>query len=155
MLGGGRTCGVSFSPLPNSSIGGGSLALCSLPGPPDYCIAVRKQGDSITFLRKIIRGGADGSYGIEVASLAGVKKDVTNRAKEILREVEEREGIKSASTNPKFAPKQRETEMQMSFMESGLNNEIIDEIKNMDTDSMTPMEALTKLYELKAKAKNG
>ena len=126
-----------------------------IQGVKNYCIAVRKQGDSITFLRKIIRGGADGSYGIEVASLAGVKKDVTNRAKEILREVEEREGIKSASTNPKFAPKQRETEMQMSFMESGLNNEIIDEIKNMDTDSMTPMEALTKLYELKAKAKNG
>ncbi len=126
-----------------------------IEGVKNYCIAVRKQGDSITFLRKIIRGGADGSYGVEVAALAGVKKEVTERAKTILREVEEREGIKSASTNPKFAPKQRETEMQMSFMESGVNTEIIDEIKNIDIDSMTPMEALTKLYELKAKAKNG
>ncbi len=126
-----------------------------IEGVKNYCIAVRKQGDSITFLRKIIRGGADGSYGVEVAALAGVKKEVTERAKTILREVEDREGIKSASTNPKFAPKQRETEMQMSFMESGVNTEIIDEIKNIDIDSMTPMEALTKLYELKAKAKNG
>ncbi len=126
-----------------------------IEGVKNYCIAVRKQGDSITFLRKIIRGGADGSYGVEVAALAGVKKEVTERAKTILREVEEREGIKSASTNPKFAPKQRETEMQMSFMESGVNTEIIDEIKNIDIDSMTPMGALTKLYELKAKAKNG
>ncbi|MBQ2891093.1 MAG: DNA mismatch repair protein MutS [Clostridia bacterium] len=126
-----------------------------IEGVKNYCIAVRKQGDSITFLRKIIRGGADGSYGVEVAALAGVKKEVTERAKTILREVEEREGIKSASTNPKFAPKQRESEMQMSFMESGVNTEIIDEIKNIDIDSMTPMGALTKLYELKAKAKNG
>ena len=107
-------------------------------------------------MRKIIRGGADGSYGIEVAHLAGVKKDVTKRAKEILAEVEDREGVKSATTKASLAPVEKNVDFQMSFM--GMSNsesEIIDEIKNMNLDSITPMEALTKLYALKAKAQNG
>lgn len=127
-----------------------------IAGVKNYCIAVKKQGDSITFLRKIIRGGADGSYGIEVAHLAGVKKDVTKRAKEILAEVEEREGVKSATAKPSLAPAEKSNDIQMSFMGmSNLESEIIDEIKNMNLDSITPMEALTKLYALKAKAQNG
>ncbi len=126
-----------------------------IAGVKNYSIAVKKQGDSITFLRKIIRGGADGSYGIEVASLAGVKKEVTKRAKEILLEVEAREGVKSANAKPSLAPKERAEDGQMSFMTSGVESEIIDEIKNINLDTMTPMEALTKLYSLKAKAKNG
>ena len=127
-----------------------------IAGVKNYCIAVKKQGDSITFLRKIIRGGADGSYGIEVAHLAGVKKDVTKRAKEILAEVEEREGVKSATAKPSLAPVERSNDIQMSFMGmSNTESEIIDEIKNMNLDSITPMEALTRLYALKAKAQNG
>ncbi len=127
-----------------------------IAGVKNYCIAVKKQGDSITFLRKIIRGGADGSYGIEVAHLAGVKKEVTKRAKEILAEVEEREGVKSATTKASLAPTVRSEDTQISFMGmSNSDSEIIDEIKNMNLDSITPMEALTKLYALKAKAQNG
>ncbi len=126
-----------------------------IAGVKNYCIAVKKQGDSITFLRKIIRGGADGSYGIEVAHLAGVKKEVTKRAKEILAQVEEKEGVRSAEVKQKTVAA-LDDDFQMSFM--GLSNtesEVLEEIKNLELDTITPMEALTKLYALKAKANNG
>ncbi len=129
-----------------------------LAGVKNYCIAVKKQGDGITFLRKIIRGGADGSYGIEVAHLAGVKKEVTKRAKEILKEVEEKEGVRSATVKERLAPKNQDSgfDMQMSFM--GLTeteSEVLGEIKSLELDALTPMEALTKLYAIKAKLSNG
>ena len=115
----------------------------------NYCIAVKKNGDDIIFLRKNIRGGADGSYGIEVAGLAGVKKDVLKRAKEILLMLEERDGREITVSKKK---EKRETG-QLGFM--GMEeNEIISEIENMDLDSMSPMDALTKLYAIKAKIKN-
>ncbi len=126
----------------------------SLSNVKNFCIAVKKKGDDITFLRKIIRGGADGSYGVEVAALAGVKRDVIKRAKEILKELEardEREVSVKAS-----APKRQkvyEDDMQIGF-DFGEENEIVTELKAMNLDSMTPMEALTKLYDLKAKATN-
>lgn len=121
----------------------------------NYCIAVKKNGDDITFLRKIIRGGADGSYGIEVAALAGVKKGVTKRAKEILKALEDRDSGRSPSEVKisSRAAKAREIEDQLSIV--GMEeNEVLAELKNMELDSMTPMEALTKLYALKAKAQN-
>lgn len=122
----------------------------------NYCIAVKKHGDDITFLRKIIRGGADGSYGVEVAALAGVKKDVTKRAKEILKELEIRddEGISGVGTVKNKANAVPDGfDDQLSFM--GLEeNEIVSEIKSLALDNMSPMEALTKLYALKAKAEN-
>lgn len=128
-----------------------------IKGVKNYCVAVKKQGDDITFLRKIIRGGADGSYGIEVAYLAGVKKEVTKRAKAILKEVEALNGGQGAKVPEKYAARAEEpASEQLSFMEGNkTESEIIDEIKNMDLDSLTPMEALTKLYALQAKAKNG
>lgn len=127
-----------------------------IEGVKNYCIAVKKQGESITFLRKIIRGGADGSYGIEVAHLAGVKREVTRRAKEILAEIERKDGNVRAEPRPAVREKQENDDFQMSFMGlSDTESEIIDEIKNINPDALTPMEALTKLYALKAKAENG
>ncbi len=125
------------------------------PNIKNFCIAVKKKGDDITFLRKIIRGGADGSYGIEVAALAGVKKEVIKRAKEILKELELRDE-KGESTNHSFKAKSFDddfSDMQMS-LDIQPENEVVSEIKALDLDSMSPMEALTKLYYLKAKAKN-
>lgn len=120
----------------------------------NFCIAVKKKGDDITFLRKIIRGGADGSYGIEVAALAGVKKDVIRRAKEILKELELRDGKGEVEPKtiklPKNTEKTDDAQLGLDIFEE---NEIVSEIKALDLDSMSPMEALTKLYALKAKAK--
>ena len=121
----------------------------------NFCIAVKKKGDEITFLRKIIRGGADGSYGVEVAALAGVKKDVIKRAKVILRELEERDGkAESPKTIGAFKEAMAyEDDMQLGF-EFEEENEVLRDIKELNLDAMTPMEALTKLYALKAKAEN-
>lgn len=126
-----------------------------IEGVKNFCIAVKKHGDDITFLRKIIRGGADGSYGVEVAALAGVKKDVTRRAKEILRELELRDGGGAADVSQKKTAKKSEDKFvdQLSFV-GFEENEIVAEIKGLALDSMSPMEALTKLYALKAKAEN-
>ena len=118
----------------------------------NYCIAVKKHGDDITFLRKIIRGGADGSYGIEVAALAGVKKDVTRRAKEILRALEERDGErrpKEKKASAAAAEKHDDGQLSLIGMEE---NEVLSELRGLDLDAMSPMEALTRLYALKAKA---
>lgn len=126
-----------------------------LDGVKNYCIAVKKNGDDITFLRKIIRGGADGSYGIEVAALAGVKKEVTSRAKKILKALEIRDENKNGASPklPKIKEKE-EQQGQMSFLTTE-DNEVLSELKGLNLDTMTPVEALTKLYDLKAKALNG
>ncbi len=120
----------------------------------NYCIAVKKHGDDITFLRKIIRGGADGSYGVEVAALAGVKRDVTKRAKEILKELEIRDGgtgVNVSAVRAKATPDIFDDQLSLAGFEE---NEIVAEIKGLALDNMSPMEALTKLYEIKAKAEN-
>ncbi len=120
----------------------------------NFCIAVKKKGDEITFLRKIIRGGADGSYGVEVAALAGVKRDVIKRAKEILKELEARDE-REVTVKPGALkkPERQDEDLQLS-LEMFEENEVVSEIKALDLDSMSPMEALTKLYSLKAKAIN-
>jgi len=124
-----------------------------IDGVKNYCIAVKKHGEDITFLRKIIRGGADGSYGIEVAALAGVKKDVTKRAREILNALELRDGEKPPE-NKKLLKTAEADDMQMMGFFDLAENEVLTEIKSLNLDVMTPVEALTKLYELKAKACN-
>ncbi len=129
----------------------------SIEGVKNYCIAVKKKGDDITFLRKIIRGGADGSYGVEVAALAGVKKDVTKRAKAILKALEERDAengtakVPVAKKGSALADDVFDDQISMLGLEE---NEVISELKALDLDSMSPMEALTKLYALKAKTQN-
>ena len=125
-----------------------------IDGVQNYCIAVKKHGEDITFLRKIIRGGADGSYGIEVAALAGVKKDVTKRAREILNALELRDGEKPPENKKLPKTVKEDDDMQMMGFFDLAENEVLTEIKSLNLDVMTPVEALTKLYELKAKACN-
>ena len=114
-----------------------------LRGVKNYNIAVRPRGEDIIFLRKIIPGGADRSYGIEVARLAGLPDTVIGRAKKILRELEEEAG--------RPAPVVAE-EDQVSFAAMG-EAEAIDALRRAQVDSMSPLEALNLLYELKQKLK--
>lgn len=114
-------------------------------GVKNYSIAVKKRGDSITFLRKIIPGAADRSYGIEVAALAGVPSEVTSRAKEILKMLES-ESDELKPHNTEAAPLGG---TQLSLGESVL----AEELRRLDVTTLTPIEALNKLYELASKAK--
>ena len=116
-----------------------------LDGVVNYNIAVKKRGDDITFLRKIIRGGADESYGIEVAKLAGIPESVVSRAKKILAELDQ--GGPVAKT--KSAPEPTEDLGQISFTSSA-RDELAAAIEQIDLNTLTPIEALNKLYELKA-----
>lgn len=116
-----------------------------LDGVKNYSIAVKKRGDDITFLRRIIPGGADDSFGIEVAKLAGIPQSIISRAKEILSELE------SGSKNEKEVVKQTENDvdMQLSFM-STAQNPVIDKLKSADLNTLTPIESMNLLYELKS-----
>lgn len=118
-----------------------------LEGVKNYRIAVNKKGDEITFLRRIVRGGADESYGIEVAALAGVPQDVIKRAKVILKKIVEGDTDKLYKQK-----KQPEPEMQIGF-EDMAGRAIIDELKNMDVTTLTAIDAMNKLYQLSMKAK--
>ena len=122
----------------------------------NYCIAVKKNGDKITFLRKIVRGGADESYGVEVAALAGVKKSVIRRAKEIAAELESR-GQKTVDVKDinVGSSDRNGGKDQLNFLSMESENSIISEIKSLDLNTMSPVEALTKLFDLQAKANNG
>ena len=117
-----------------------------LEGVKNYRIAVKKRGDDITFLRKIVRGGADDSYGIEVAALAGVPKEVINGAKKILKKIENDEIV------VEHKEKTDEPVNQIGFGD-GIANAIADELKTMDVTTFTPIEAMNKLFELSQKAK--
>ena len=117
-----------------------------LDGVKNYCIAVKKRGDDIIFLRKIIQGGADESYGIEVAKLAGVKNDVIKRAKEI---VDKLAVINTDINIPAELP--ADDDVQLGFEQIG-GNEIIEKLQKMDVTTLTPIEAMNILYELKTEA---
>ncbi len=117
-----------------------------LDGVKNYRIAVKKRGDDITFLRKIVRGGADESYGIEVAALAGVPNKVIKRAKEILSDILSGE-VKTSIPQERLEPKD-----QMGLFDIAAS-EILEELKMIDATTFTPIEALNKLYELTKKAK--
>ena len=119
----------------------------SVQGVKNYNIAVKKRGDDITFLRRIISGCADGSYGIEVAKLAGVPNSVVERAKVVLRELEG-EGLRA----PVVRAETTEPEMQISFGSSNAD-EILEKLKNIDVNTLTPIEAMSTLYELTKQAK--
>ncbi|MBQ9880088.1 MAG: DNA mismatch repair protein MutS [Clostridia bacterium] len=115
-------------------------------GVKNCCTAVKKRGDDITFLRKIIPGAADGSYGIEVALLAGVPRPVVKRAKEILSELEENGVVPVAAA---AAPREVEDGLFAVTLEDAANKRVADAIRAVQLDTLTPIEALTKLYELK------
>ena len=116
----------------------------SIPGIKNYSVAVKKHGDDITFLRKIVRGGTDDSFGIEVSALAGVPKPVVARAKEILKQIEQG-GVE-------MPEKVQKTDAQIDIFD-GVASEIFEELKRMDVTTYTPIEALNKLYELANRAK--
>lgn len=119
-----------------------------ISGVKNYNTSVKKRGDDITFLRRIVRGPADGSYGIDVAKLAGVPASIVARARAILNDLEKDDGqTKALSSQKNNRPKE---ETQISF-EGGVNYEIAEELKKIDIETLTPIEALTKLYELKNK----
>jgi len=120
-----------------------------LDGVKNYSIACKKRGDSVTFLRRIVRGGADDSYGIEVAALAGLPKQVISRAKEILAEIEDREGRKDAVIPQKV----QEAEPQLGFGDIRAA-EIMDRLATIDVSTLTPIEAMNVLYELQKQAQN-
>ena len=116
-----------------------------LSGVKNYNIAVKKRGDDITFLRRIVRGGADDSYGIEVAKLSGIPEEVIKRAKQVLKKTEE-EGIVTYKTAP--APDmQLPIEMQQA-------EELLGELKTLDVNTLTPIEAMQILFDLANKAKS-
>ena len=130
-----------------------------LPGVNNYCIAVQEKGDTIIFLRKIIKGSADKSYGIQVAKLAGVPEVVIERAKEIATELEESD----ITANTKNIGKKHTEEVepvQISLFdtmgmvaEQPKKSEVEETLKKLDISNMTPMEAMNQLYELQKKCK--
>ncbi len=122
-----------------------------LEGVNNYCIAVKKRGDDITFLRKIVKGGADGSYGVEVAKLAGIKDEVIKRAKDILESLESLNIHTTSAVSIKEKREQTEDERQLSFAACGAE-ELVKELKNTEINTLTPLEAMNILFELKQKA---
>ena len=127
-----------------------------LSGVTNYCIAVKEKGDDIVFLRKVVKGGADKSYGIQVAKLAGVPDSVINRAKELVEELSDADitaAVKDLAS-PKKKPKVEMDMAQMSLFDTVQDNDIIEELKGIDIGNLTPMEALNTLYNLQNKIKN-
>jgi len=121
-----------------------------LEGVKNYNIAVKKRGDDITFLRKIVPGGTDESYGIEVAALAGVPPKVIKRAKEILASIEDG-GKDNVKIKASEAREESNTD-QVSFADTAALS-IAEELKNLDATTLTPIEAMNTLYQLSQKAR--
>ncbi|MBO5069252.1 MAG: DNA mismatch repair protein MutS [Roseburia sp.] len=131
----------------------------------NYCIAVKEKGDDIVFLRKIVKGGADKSYGIQVAKLAGVPDSIIERAKVIVEELIANDitsvarsiEVNTTSSRKKKKEKEHLDEVdlsQMSLFDTVNNDDIIEELQNIDVGNLTPIQALNKLYELQNKVKN-
>jgi DNA mismatch repair protein MutS len=114
-----------------------------LEGVKNYSIAVKKRGDDITFLRRIIPGGADDSYGIEVAKLAGIPQSIISRAKEILSDLES--GKSDVVVERKIQPQE---ELPLTLMSTAVSP-VAEKLKNTDINTLTPIEALNLIYELK------
>ena len=127
-----------------------------LPGIKNYNIACKKRGDDIIFLRRIVPGPADGSYGIEVAKLAGVPNPVVKRAREVLKEIiDEQERTGGVLKVPTEVPEETGAspeDFQISFT-SHASDEILDELKALDVNTFTPIEAMNYLYDLSKRAK--
>lgn len=135
-----------------------------IDGVNNYCIAVKEKGDDIVFLRKIVKGGADKSYGIQVAKLAGVPDSVICRAKEIVTELVETDittrirDISVQGTEPKQKPKTKKYDevdlAQMSLFDTVKDDDVLKELEELDVSHMTPMDALNTIYSLQNKLKN-
>lgn len=116
-----------------------------LQGVKNYNIAVKKHGEEITFLRRIIRGGADNSYGIDVARLAGIPDTIVRRARQILAQLEANKPVGLRRKKPDV--KNTEPQEQMSILDPKAG-EIMEKLRRIDADTLTPIEALNILYEL-------
>lgn len=131
-----------------------------ISGVNNYCIAVKEKGDDIVFLRKIVKGGADKSYGIQVAKLAGVPDSVICRAKELVEELSDADitaAVKDLTSSSKKKQKivYDQVDMaQMSLFDTVQDNDIVEEIRNLDMSHLTPMEAMNILYNLQNKIQN-
>ena len=129
----------------------------------NYCIAVKEKGDDIVFLRKIVKGGADKSYGIQVAKLAGVPDPVINRAKEIVEELVTADitgkvkdiAVQGSETKKKTQKKLDEVDLtQFSLFDTVKDDDVLNELKELDISHMTPMDAMNKLYQPQNKLRN-
>ena len=132
-----------------------------LPGAHNYCIAVKEKGDDIVFLRKIVKGGADKSYGIQVARLAGVPESILKRAKELVEQLSDADitaAVKDLAGTGKgksSAVTYDELDVQqMSLFDTVQDDSIIEEIRELDITNLTPMDALNTLYRLQNKIRN-
>lgn len=137
----------------------------TLDGVNNYCIAVKENGDDIVFLRKIIKGGADKSYGIQVAKLAGVPDTVIERAKELVADLSDADISLKARDIAQYSKKQEKLVdsykkvddlevKQMSLFDTVNNDDIIEDIKALDISNMTPIDALNTLYKIQGRVKN-
>ena len=132
----------------------------------NYCIAVKERGDDIVFLRKIIPGGADKSYGIQVAKLAGVPDMVIDRAKEIVKELvdiditDKIQAIAISDSDVKQNKSKEKTRLddvsigQMSFFETTTDEDVLEELKSINISTLTPLDALNTLYKLQSMINN-
>lgn len=128
----------------------------------NYCIAVKEKGDDIVFLRKIVKGGADKSYGIQVAKLAGVPDMVIDRAKEIVEQLSDNditEKVQSIAidtrTSKQSSQKYDEVDLeQISLFDTVTDEDVVEELKNIDISNLTPVDALNTLYRLQNRLKN-
>ena len=118
----------------------------TLEGVKNFNVAAKKRGNTITFLRKIVPGGTDDSYGIDVARLAGVPDAVIERAQEVLKEIE--------SEQPKIVIERENRSEETDLFSSAASDEIIERLKKLDPTVLTPIEAMNELYSLVQKAKN-
>ncbi|MFI3208045.1 MAG: DNA mismatch repair protein MutS, partial [Eubacteriales bacterium] len=133
-----------------------------ISGVNNYCIAVKENGDDIVFLRKIVKGGADQSYGIQVAKLAGVPEQVISRAKEIVVELGDADIIHKLRdvqhhehTKPVKSKRYDEVDLaQMSLFDTVKDDDVLEELKNIEISTLTPIDALNTLNKLQNKLKN-
>ncbi len=130
----------------------------------NYCIAVKEKGDDIVFLRKIVKGGADKSYGIQVAKLAGVPESVIARAKEIVGELSDADittRVRDLTVQNQETKKKQKTKRydevdlaQISLFDTVKDDDVLKELEELEVSNMTPMDALNTIYRLQNKLKN-
>jgi DNA mismatch repair protein MutS len=122
-----------------------------LPRARNFNVAVTEEHGEVVFLRKIVPGGVDKSYGIHVAKLAGLPKPVIQRAQAVLSDLEESQVKKAAGRSAKSESKRADPGFQMTLF--GPKPAVLDDLEKLDIDSLSPLEALNKLYELQKKSK--
>jgi DNA mismatch repair protein MutS len=123
-----------------------------LPRVKNYNVAVTEEGGRVVFLRKIVPGGSDRSYGIHVAELAGLPRAVVQRAAQVLSSLEAAHDGRTASAG-RGRPRRRSPAEQLPLF--GPRSPLLEELAALDVDSLTPLQAITKLYELKERARDG